>query len=336
MAVGRTNGVRMDDIARRVGVSRAAVSFVLNNRPDASISEATRKKILDAAAELRYRPHAGARALAAQRSGLLGFLTEIVTSAFGPEMVRGAQEEAWREGKFLLIAATEGRPEFEEPAIERLLEQRVEGLIFASSWHTEVSLPRAAYDVPVVLAHCFDAERRLPAVLPDEVGGGYSATRRLLDAGHERIGLANLPASVAADGRYAGYVQALTEAGIAVDPEIVLSAGAMADGGYESAMELLGLPHRPTAIFCGNDRMAMGAYEAVKERGLAIPGDVAVVGFDDQQIISEYLRPKLTTVELPFEAMGAHAVKLLGKLARGEEIPAQTILECPLVERASV
>jgi LacI family transcriptional regulator len=336
MEARRTQGVRMADIARVAGVSRAAVSYVLNNRADASVSDVTRKRIFDAAAELRYRPHAGARALAAQRSGLFGLVTEIVTAPFGPETIKGAQDQAWLEGKFLLIAATEGRLELEGPAFERLLQQRVEGLILATGSHKEVSLPPSAYDVPLVLVHCFDAERRLASVLPDEIGGGYRATRRLLDAGHERIGMVNLERSEAATGRYAGYVRALTEAGIVADPDLVVSGIATADGGYEATKVLLALPHRPTAIFCGTDRMAMGAYDAVKEAGLAIRKDVAIVGFDDQQIISAYLRPKLTTVALPFEAMGATAVTLLGKLVAGEEIAPRTTVDCTMVERASV
>src|SRR6478672_3967111 len=180
-------GARMSDIARHVGVSRAAVSFVLNNRRDARVSDDTRQRIRRAARELGYRPNAGARALAARRSGLLGMVTELVTSSFGPEAVMGAQDQAWSAGRFLMIAASEGRPEMEAQAVERLLEQRVEGLIFASGRHQAVTVPSAAYEVPTVLLHCFDAEGRLPTVLPDEVGGGYAGTRRLLDAGHRRI-----------------------------------------------------------------------------------------------------------------------------------------------------
>ena len=228
-----------------------------------------------------------ARALAARRSGLLGMVTEIVTSSFGPEAVRGAQDQAWNAGMFLMIAASEGRPEMEALAVERLLEQRVEGLIFASGPHQAVTVPAAASELPTVLLHCFDADRRLPAVLPDEEGGGYVATRRLLDAGHRRIGLVNLEAhTAAAQGRLAGYIKALAEAGIAPDPALITHATATSVGGYESAAKLLDLPQRPTAVFCCTDRMAMGAYDAIKERGLSIPGDVAVVGFDNQLIIS--------------------------------------------------
>ena len=331
------HGARMEDIARHVGVSRATVSYVLNDRRDGRVSEETRKRILQVAHDLNYRPNARARALAARRSGLLGMVTEVVTSSFGPEAVRGAQDQAWSTGMFLMIAASEGRPEMESLAVERLLEQRVEGMIFASGAHQAVTVPAAASELPSVLVHCFDADGRLPAVLPDEEGGGYIGTRRLLDAGHRRIGLINLKASTAAaQGRLAGYTKALAEAGIAPDPALVTHAPARSVDGYESMVKLLALPQPPSAVFCCTDRMAMGAYDAIKERGLSIPGDVAVVGFDNQVIISAYLRPALTTVALPFEEMGARSVALLVAALAGEEVPPVTVVECPLVERDSV
>lgn len=339
MAGDGAKAVRMGDIARRVGVSRTAVSFVLNNRDDTSVSPATRERVLRAAEELGYRPHAAARALAAQRSGLVGLVTEIVTSPFGMETVKGAQDRSWQEGKLLLIAATAGDPEHEQAAIEKLLEQRVEGLIYASGFHREVTLPAIAYDVPTVLVHCFDAHGRLPSVVPDEEGGGHSATRRLVEAGHRRIGLINLePDTTAARGRLAGYRRALVEAGVVPDDDLVMSVDSSADGGYVAACELLQRSEPPTALFCGTDRIAMGAYDAIKERGLSIPADVAVVGFDNQELIAAYLRPKLTTVALPFHEMGTRGVEMLGAaIAAGQPITTEQVtVGCPLVERSSV
>ena len=339
MAGDGVKAVRMGDIAQRVGVSRTAVSFVLNNRDDTSVSPATRERILRAAEELGYRPHAAARALAAQRSGLVGLVTEIVTSPFGMETVKGAQDRSWQDGKFLLIAATEGKPELEQMAIEKLLEQRVEGLIYASGFHREVTLPPIALDVPTVLVHCFDAQGRLPSIVPDEEAGGHSATRRLIEAGHRRIAFINLERdTVAAQGRLAGYHRALIEAGVVPEDELVTSVDSSADGGYVAACALLDLTDRPTALFCGTDRIAMGAYDAIKERGLSIPADVAVVGFDNQELIAAYLRPKLTTVALPFHEMGTRGVEMLGAaLAAGQPIAAEQVtVGCPLVERSSV
>ena len=203
--------------------------------------------------------------------------------------------------------------------------------------HTRTRLPSVIGDVPTVLVHAEDSDGRAPSVLPDERAGGLVATRRLLDAGHRRIGVINLEAGTpAAEGRLAGYREALDAHGVAHDPALVLHTRGHADHGYEAAARLLDLDDAPTALFCTTDRLAMGAYDAIKECGLRIPDDVAVVGFDDQELIAAYLRPKLTTVALPFAAMGTLAVQLLNDLIEGREVPPQTLVGCPLVERASV
>ncbi|MGW3393776.1 LacI family DNA-binding transcriptional regulator [Streptomyces sp. NRRL F-5193] len=338
MAANSARSVTMSDVARRAGVSRTAVSFVLNDRPGAAIPDETRRRILAAIEELGYRPNAGARALAAQRSEWYGLITEIVTAPFAVDVIKGAQDRAWLDRKFLLIAASEGDPAQEAAALDKLLEQRVEGLLYATTWHRAVALPRAAREVPTVLVNCYDAEGELPSVVPDEITGGHRAARHLVRAGHERIGLINLdPAIPAAVGRREGYERALREAGLPLDPALVVSGHATADGGYTAACELLDRADRPTALFCANDRMAMGAYDAIKERGLRIPDDVAVVGYDNQELIAAYLRPKLTTLALPFEEMGARGVEMLAALAAGQPLDTRRVtVDCPLLERSSV
>jgi LacI family transcriptional regulator len=216
-----------------------------------------------------------------------------------------------------------------------LLERRVEGMIYATLSHRQVTVPESMAEVPAVLVHCFDAARALPCVLPDEVDGGYVGTRRLIEAGHRRIALINLdPGLPATVGRQTGYERALAEAGIAMDPRLVVSGHATAAGGFQRATELLELDDPPTGLFCCTDRMAMGAYDAVKERGLRIPHDIGIVGYDNQEIIAAYLRPPLTTVALPFEDMGAAAVDMLGSMADGSP-GTQLTIAGPLVERAS-
>jgi LacI family transcriptional regulator len=334
----KQRSVTMADVARHAGVSRTTVSFVLSDRPSANIPDETRERILAAVAALGYRPNAGARALAARRPRLIGLITDVVTTPFGAGIIRGAQDRARLQGQSLLIATINGDPALDEQAVETMLEHRVEGLVCATGEHRSFDPPASLTGVPTVLVHCFDEEGRLPAVVPDEVGGGYVATRRLTGAGHRRIGFINLdPQTVAATGRLEGYQRALREAGVEPDGSLVRNGHATADGGYEQAALLLDSENPPTAIFCGTDRMAMGAYDAIKERGLAIPRDVAVVGFDDQEVIAGYLRPGLTTVALPFEEMGSRAVELLG--GQAPEQPTATgvvAVDCPLVERSSV
>jgi len=326
------------DVADLAGVSRSAVSLVLNGRYDITLAQGTRQRVLNAAAELGYRPNAGARALAQQRSDWYGLVTEIVTAPFAVDIIKGAQDRAFADEKYLLIASTESDPAVETAVIERLLEQRVEGLLYAATWHRGVTIPEIAHEVPTVLVNCFDREGRFPAVIPDERAGGRRATERLLAAGHRRIGFVNLdPDMPAAVGRRIGFHETLLEAGIAPDENLEIYGHATADGGYTAASALLDLPEPPTAIFCANDRMAMGAYDAIKERGLRIPKDVAVIGFDNQELIAAYLRPGLTTVALPFDQMGARGVDILAAIVAGQSTGTGTVtVDCPLLERASV
>ncbi|MGO4146411.1 LacI family DNA-binding transcriptional regulator [Paenarthrobacter sp. YAF11_1] len=346
-AAVRQRGVTMKDVADHAGVSRTAVSFVLSNRENASISEETRTRINDAVLELGYRPNAGARALASQRTDWYGIVTEIVTAPFAVDIIKGAQDQAWLDRRFLLIAPSDQADAvgpnqgLEDAAIEKLLEQRVEGLLYAATFHRGVRVPVSANEVPTVLINCFDADGKLPSIVPDERGGGRVAVERLLQAGHTRIGVINLdPVIPAAVGRLAGAREALAAAGLELNPELVVSGYATADGGYDAACRILDRyppKDRPTALFCLNDRMAMGAYDAIKERGLTIPGDIAVIGFDNQELIAAYLRPKLTTVALPFEKMGALGVQTLAALTAGQPIIAdQQLVGCPLLERSSV
>ncbi len=326
----------MAEVARAAGVSRTAASFVINGR-EVAIPEATRRRILDAAARLGYRPNAAAQALARRRSGWLGLVTEIVTAPYAVDIIRGAQQRAWRDERFLLIAPSEDEESMASAAVEKLLEQRVEGIIVAATWHRAIRLPSNVHDVPCVLVNCFDADGVLPGIVPDEVGGGRTAARVLLDAGHERIGhltlMAGIPAQV---GRLEGFRAELDEAGVGLDDALVIPGDGTAESGFVGACELLDSDDRPTAIFCGNDRMAMGAYDAVKERGLTIGHDVSVVGFDDQEILAAHLRPGLTTVALPFEEMGAQGVRTLTSLAAGGTVDPTTLVDCPLHLRSSI
>lgn len=346
-AASSQRGVTMADVAKHAGVSRTAVSFVLSDREHANVSQDTKHRILEAVQKLGYRPNAGARALASQRSDWYGLVTEIVTAPFAVDIIKGAQDQAWLDHRFLLIAPSDQADAvgpnqgLEDAAVEKLLEQRVEGLLYAATFHRGVHVPESAHEVPTVLINCFDADGKLPSIVPDERAGGRVAVDRLLHAGHSRIGVINLdPRIPAAVGRLEGAREALAGAGLELDPDLVVSGYATADGGYEAACQILDRypkDQRPTALFCLNDRMAMGAYDAIKERGLTIPGDIAVIGFDNQELIAAYLRPKLTTVALPFEKMGVLGVQTLARLTAGQPITAhQQMVDCPLLERFSV
>lgn len=331
--------VRLKDIAERAGVSIKTVSNVINER-HARVAPETRARVRALIEELGYRPDVTAKGLRLQRSQTIGFVTDVIaTTPFAGNIIKGAQDEALQHGKLLLIISAGRETALTARAIETLLERRVEGIIYAAMYHKRVRLPHVIGEIPAVLVNCFSEDRSLPSIVPDEVTGGREATETLLRKGHRRVALINaghhIPAAV---GRLKGYTQALEEHGIPFDPELVRPGNTMADWGYLHAIELMRLPDPPTAIFCGTDRTAMGAYDALKELGLSIPGDVAVRGFDNEEVIAPYLRPPLSTSALPHYEMGQRAVRCLVEQAEhgSSEPPVQRVVHCPLVERASL
>jgi len=329
----------MHDVARRAGVSQTTVSFVLNNVEHANIPEETQDRIWAAIKELGYRPNALARSLRSQRSHMIGLISdEIATTPFAGQIIQGAQDAAWASNKILEVLNTGRRAELEAAAVEVLLERQVEGIIYATMYHRPVTLPPALTQVPTVLLDCYVEDRSLPSVVPDEVQGGRMATEALLQKGHRRIGFMNnidpIPATF---GRLEGYKQALASYSVPFDPSFVCGGSCVTEEGYRCAVALMRLPERPTALFCFNDQMAMGAYDAIKQLGLTIPDDVAVVGFDNLELIAAHLRPPLTTMELPHYAMGQWAIQYLLNHADGLHFePVQQTIICPLIERASI
>jgi len=330
----------MHDVARLAGVSQTTVSFVLNNVDGANIPEETQERVWSAINELGYRPNAVARSLRSRRSNMIGFLSdEVATTPYAGKIIQGAQDAAWASNKMLLVINTSRRAEIENAAIEMLLERQVEGIIYATMYHQPVTPPAALAQVPTVLLDCYVEDRSLPSVVPDEVLGGRTATEALLQKGHRRIGFINnadpIPASF---GRLEGYQQALAAYGLPFDADLICAGVGSAAEGYRCAQELMLLPDPPTALFCFRDLMAIGVYDALRELGHSIPHDVAVVGFDNHELIAANLRPPLSTLELPHYHMGQWAVQYLVQHAdhRPAEAPIQHTVACPYIERSSI
>lgn len=340
MARMKRTSPTMADVARLAGVSPTTVSFVLNDAPNANISAETRERVWQAIRELGYRPNAAAKVLRTRKTDTIGFITDqVATTPYAGQIAKGAQDLAWENGKMLIIINTEGDRAMLEAAVEMLLDRQVEGIIYAAMYHQEVELPTNMEETATVLLDCFTADQRFPAVVPDEVGGGRLATETLIAHGHRRIGFINVRSGIpAAIGRLQGYREALAAGGIPYDPDLVLDGNGDADGGYLRVKELMALDRPPTAIFCGTDRIAMGAYDGLRELGLRVPEDVSIVGFDNQELIAAYLRPKLTTIQLPHYEMGRWAVQYLLDPANGSpSVPLQPyLMPCPLVSRESV
>jgi len=329
------------DVAKAAGVSFKTVSRVINDHPH--VRDEVRQRVWRAIEELDYRPNFTARQLRTQKSNAFALITdEIAITPYAVDIIKGAFKAAWQHHKLLLVINTERDPDMKDEAITLILERQIEGIIYATMYHRQAFPPETVREVPTVLLDCFVHDRSLPSVVPNEVKGGYTATRALLDRGHRRIGFVQYDSPIpASSGRLQGYRQALAEFDIPFDPDLVDNEDSPdPENGYRSAIRLMALPDRPTALFCFNDRMAAGVYPALRELNYSIPDEIAVIGFDNQIGITTVLNPALTTLQLPHYEMGQWAVEHLLHLIDNPdslgEAPVQHMLDCPLVMGDSV
>lgn len=330
-----TPAVTMRDVAKAAGVSVATVSHVVNDKAGARIGDDARRRVQEVVARLGYRPNALAKTLSQGTSRFIGLVADaIATTPFAGQIIHGAQDEAWKHGFVLLVANTDGNTAVENDAIAMMLEHQVRGILYSTWFHREIVVPEALHQTDTVLVDCFAEGSGLPAVVPDEEQGGRTATEELLAAGHRRIAFINTTSpSPAQSGRLAGYRSALESAGIAFDESLVFLAAPEQEGGYAATPAVLA--SRATAVFCHNDRVAMGLYDGLRENGLRIPDDVAVMGFDNQEVIAAHLRPPLSTVALPHYELGAAGVRvLLGLEPAGDPCPKRIL--CPPIRRLSI
>lgn len=322
-------------VAARAGVSLKTVSRVLT-APD-TVSEKTRAKVLAAVDELNFVPDRGAQAMRSGRSGVIGLLTDVVASTpCSMDIVKGVEEALAGRHMSLLIGNMENRSESSNAILRSFRAGRVEGVIYAASYHREVSGFEPLH-LPSVMVNCFNRDGSLPTVVPDEESGGHSVGAHFIALGHRRIAYLTLSPEIEATRlRLAGLVRALRESGLAVPDDLALpgqsGTGAFVqEEAFVAAKALLSRADRPTAIFCGNDEMAMQVYNAAGQLGITIPGDLSVVGFDDHRLFSEGVRPGLTTVALPYVTMGRLAVDVL----LGSVNSKLNLVECPFILRHS-
>jgi LacI family transcriptional regulator len=323
--------VTIRDVARRAGVSVATVSRVLNG--SAQVAEDTRVRVEGAAAALRYTPHGAARSLITRRTDVFGVVLPDLYGEFFSEVIRGMDPLARQRGYHLLLSSSHddrGQIEFALGAMRG----RVDGIVVMSpnvpARELAACLPA---DVPAVLLNCDSGGERFPAIGIDNYGGAVAMARHLVSLGHRRIAMVRgAEGNFDARERLRGYRDALAEAGL----QPLEAAGDFTEaGGHRAARELLADGGRPTALFCANDSMAVGAMSAVREAGLRVPDDVAVAGFDDVPI-ARYLNPPLTSVHVDVHRLGARAVELLcDAVADGGAASAPELVSTRLVVRRS-
>lgn len=336
----------MTDIAKLAGVSQSTVSLVINHLSGARVTRATRETVLRIAREIGYplERHQGRRDnRPGQARNLIVYLTdELTTSPHAMQTMHGAKEAAWDQDCLVALFATRGEPAQEQAVLARMLDHpALLGVIYSTIFTRAVTLPAALTGAPTVLLNCHEKgharERSHSSVVPAEQGGGYAATAHLIERGHRRIGFINGEGWIEAAGeRLKGYRQALHEAGIPYDPALVREGDWQVSSGFDHALALLAIERRPSALFCANDLMAVGALDAARELKLAVPRDLSVVGYDDQDL-ARYTHPPLSTVLLPNYEMGRWAAETLIAEARGASGNVAAFQsECPLVSRDSV
>lgn len=333
--------VSLQDIAGRLGVSVKTVSGALHGDGSIRMSPDTRERIRALADELGYVPNLVARGMRRGVMPIIGIVADgLITQPFATEIMRAFDNSMRADGLSVIVTSTgSGRPVAASIAeLQRLMPQAI---AYATMYHQVVELPTEARDAVRLMINCRDAEDVIPSLVPAECEAGATITRHLIANGRRRIAFINLPGLLAGELRAAGFRDAHAAAGLAVDETLLRPATRGTYSGqarslvFEHVAELFGgAAERPDAILCGNDRVALEVYGALRRHDLAIPRDVAVASFDNQVEIAARLDPPLTTMALPHRAMGRRAAEILA----GHEAPAGSVEEIPFrfVERASV
>lgn len=331
------------DVARRAGVSRTAVSLVLNGRAEGSISAENQGRILAAAEELGYQPNSAAVSLRRRTTATVGLITdEITQTPFAGRLLQGASDVAYEHGHLVFVVDTGLDLEREADAVRVLRGRQVDAFMFAAMSHRPVDVAPEMRRLPLVLANCYATTRDVACTVPDEFGGAYAATVALLELGHRDIvvfsGLQFTPGRPpvpAVHLRIEGFRAAMREIGLLADR--VVPTGWDIDDGALRAREVLSGERPPTAIMCHNDRAAVGVALTAARLGLDVPGDLSIVGYDDEERIAGRMEPRLATVALPHRDMGSIAMEMLmSALAEGRDVGTEQVLvPCPFIPRAS-
>lgn len=336
--------VTSQQVAKKAGVSRTTVSFVLNDVPGTNISEETRARVLRAAAELGYVPNAAARSLVSGQTLTIGLVVShaehLQVDAYIPQLLYSISHTSHQHGYRVLLETVEDVSRT-DAYLELVRGQRIDGLIVLNLRSDDKQLPELIRrNFPVVLIgfrQWEGLEEKIFAVETDDLAASRQATQHLIALGHTRIAHITFSPEnyYATQSRHRGYRLAIEAAGLEYNPVLVQFGNYSAASGYTAMQRLLNRKPYPTALFAGNDTIALGAMAAIHEKGLCIPQDIAVVGYDDIPT-APYMTPPLTTVRIPAVEQGRLAVELLSNLMRGVSPKHSHIrLPAPLVIRES-
>lgn len=308
--------VTRDDVARQAGTSTAVVSYVMNNGPR-NVSGPTRQRVLDAVAFLGYRPNATAKALRSASSTVLGLIASDITNPYCSELALAVENSALLHGHSLLLGNAMHSDDRQARHLRTFMEHQVRGIIFIGSTNeSEASRPETTRvlegnQTPLVLLDRPASEFGATAILVDNKGGGYMATKHLLEHGHRSVACFSGPSGLyGVSERRDGWAKALAERGLSASDEQFYESGFDRYEAFAVAQRIFADPGHPRAIFVHSDEQAFGIMSAAAQAGLRIPEDLALISFDGLKE-SSIVTPGLTTVQQPFEAAASLAVQLL-------------------------
>lgn len=309
----RRSSPTLGDVAARAGVSRTTASYILNGRAEEMrISAETVVRVRSAAVELSYRPNRSARSLRTRRTATIGLISDrIAGEQYGGSMLTGASRAARELDHLVVMGESGGDPDLEQLLVEEMLDREVDGVVYATHTARTVQMPEGLWGVRSVLLNCEDPVYGPPSVVPDDEGGGLAAVSVLLAAGICDVwvvGEGPTPEVTAGPRRMAGIAAGLAEAGVELAGVVPCDWTVME--AFAATSRWLASGGRAEGLVCMNDRIAMGAYQALADAGLRVPDDVSVVSFDGSEL-ARWLRPVLTSVDLPFTELGVLAVRRL-------------------------
>ncbi|WP_166355628.1 LacI family DNA-binding transcriptional regulator [Phytoactinopolyspora limicola] len=302
------------DVAARAGVSVTTVSHSLSGRRP--VAEATRQRVAEAIAELGYQPNELARSMRSQRTNTVALIVPDITNPFYTSVARGLLDVLTPASYVGIVCNTDADPELEQKIVQQMITRRVDGIAFSGYYeHHDDVAPAVAAGIPTVMLGHHSPAPGVDVVNSDDHASGADATRYLLGKGHRKIGFITAPAGSGAPAeRVRGYQTALSEFGVPLNNNLVVRAPVGRDGGAEGMRALLDQDEPPTAVICTNDIVAIGALDTARERGLQVPDDVAVMGFDDIEA-ARLITPQLTTMAYaPREIGQAVATILLNRI----------------------
>ena len=323
------------DVAREANVSMATVSRVVNRNPN--VKPTTRKKVMATIEKLGYRPNAVARGLASKKTTTVGTIIPDISSIFFSELARGIEDIATMYKYNMILSNSDQNKDKELRLINTMLEKQVDGIVFMGGNITEEHVEQfSTASVPVVLAATYDGSGKIPSVNIDYEEAAFEATELLMNKGHkhpafiygqEDIELNNL--------KFSGYKRALKAANVEVNEDYIINKSYSYEAGINAINQLLSLSEPPTAVFVASDEMALGVIHGAQDKGLIVPKDLEVLGFNNTRLAT-MVRPTLSTIIQPMYDLGAVAMRLLTKYMNKEDVEeSNVILPHRIVERDS-